>query len=87
MGLDGRLSDEQAFGDLGVRQSGCHEAKDVEFSFSQVGCPDGLSAAEGRVLGLDEVLDQPTGDRGSEECIAAGDGADGVGELPGRGRL
>jgi hypothetical protein len=73
--LDGGLAEAEPGGDLGVGQALGDQPDDVEFAFAEV---PGRGAGWGAVA---EVLDQPPGDGGSEECFAGGCRADGAGQL------
>ena len=81
VGLHGRLADEERPGDLAVGESAGDEPEDLEFAVAELG--ERRGGAGGRWRSADELLDEPTGDRGGEEGISCCDDPDGVGELLG----
>ena len=83
MGLDRRFGEDQALGDLAVRQPAADQLEDLDLALGQV--------AQGRVAFVVDgrqpvriAVEQPARDGGREERVAVGDGLDG-GDEPGRG--
>jgi len=77
VGLDGRVAHEEHVRDFGIRVSACDEPEHVSFPLGQL-----VQWARRGLAGwwsADELFDEPAGDGGREQCVAGGDGGDGVG--------
>ena len=85
--FDGGLADVEGGGDLAVGHSLGDVDQDLPFAAGQLvqrGAARRLTAAQvGQEAG--EVVEEPAGDAGGDDGVAAGDGADGVGEVGGAG--
>ena len=87
VGLDGRLGEDQALGDLGVGQAAGDLEQDLALPGGQqlqAGEFGGSDGRRGSGQAVRKGRQQPARDAGSDHRIAVGDRADGRQQLPGR---